>query len=652
MLFGACLLLYFTTASVEVFGGSVGFQNQEQSLPRKSPLKDSLQHALQNSAREYRSNGNLDSAQSVYQDVVSLFPLEESLWQAEVLFELAQVHDLQGNQQQAIEAMRLSMKHFRALESDSGEAVVNEAMAIIHWKQQQPELALEGLLKSLDFKKSQNDSAGIGRSYIMIGNMYAQQERFEAAADYLRLSAAIWKTLKHPKSTVNYSITLNNLGNVFSAMGKYDEAEKSYLKCIEIKSEIGDSLGLADAYNNVGDFYYQNGEFEKALTFFEQSVQWLNSRAARPKEVVALENQSIALEKLGRHKEALNVLWQRNKLNESLLEDRYSEKVAELLEEFEAEKKDHQINELRTENQLKVMALNQARTRSFIWLLGSVFLVLFLVLSLLAIRQHKRKNALLNYKNAQISEQRQQVVEKNLELEQITATKDRLFSIIAHNLKGPLSALEGVSGVMNYYQKTEQTEKLENVVTEIDKTAFHTNALIDNLLNWARVETQNIPYQPRELDARGVLGQCIELVGVQARIKDINIGLNVHRDVTLLADLNFLKTIMTNLLHNAIKFTPKGGEVVVSTTDVDDRILVSVKDHGVGIKPEKMEGLFKASATKSTAGTDGEKGTGLGLFVCYEFVEKEGGRLEVHSEPGIGSTFSFTMTTAIDKDSV
>jgi len=652
VLIGACLLLSFVMTSIEALGLAPGLHNSERGLPGRSSLADSSVRALQSRARDFRSAGDLDSAQAAYEDALELFPSVESLWQAQVHFELGQVYDLQGHQQEAIEAMQLAMEHFRALESDSGEAVVNEAVAIMHWKQQKPELALEGLLKSLDFKKSKNDSAGIGRSYIMIGNMYAHQERFEAAADYFRLSAGIWQTLKHPKSTVNYSISLNNLGNVYSALGRYADAEASYLKSISIKSEIGDSLGLADAYNNVGDFYFQNEEFEKALTFFNQSAQWLGSKAARPKQVVALENQSITLEKLGQYEDALNVLWKRNELSEALLEDKYSEKVAELLEEFEAEKKDHEITELKAENQLKMMALDQARTRSFIWLMGSVFLVAFLLLALLAIRQHKRKNVLLNHKNEQITEQRQQVVRKNAELEQITATKDRLFSIIAHNLKGPLSALEGVSGVMNYYQKTNQTQRLENVVSEIDRTAFHTNALIDNLLNWARVETQNIPYQPKELDARGVLSQCIELVRVQANMKDIGIELALHGDVVLLADLNFLKTIMTNLLHNAIKFTPNGGYVKVLTNETEGRIRIEVKDSGVGIKANQMEALFMASATKSTSGTNGEKGTGLGLFVCYDFVEKEGGKLQVRSVPGKGSTFSFTLAQAIQEETL
>lgn len=587
------------------------------------------------------NKGDLDDAVKIFESALKERP-SAHLWSG-----LSKVYEAKGKEEKALDALLQALKSYRELGSDSGEAVVTEAIALLHWRQQKPDKALSELLKSLDFKKARNDTIGIARTYISLGNVYAQQERYETAADYFRLSISFWRKSKSEYSKNNLAIALSNLGNVYSALEQNEKAKSAYFESVALKEELGDSLGLADGYNNLGDFFYLESDLKKALKYFRKSKELAHSYTARPTEVVALENEAIVLEEMGEYAEALDILWTCDSLKQVLNHEKYSTDVAELQEKFEVERKNRQIGELQAENLTHELALEREELKNTIWIMVLIFLAILLTITLAFGYQYYKGNELLKKKNQKIEKQKVELAGKNEELQQITDTKDRLFSIIAHNLKGPLSALEGISGLMNYLAKSGQPEKLEKIVTEIDKTAFQTNNLIDNLLNWARTQTQNIPYQPQVMNLKGLLEQCLEIVAVQSDVKNIELQLECTEQIEIKADLNFMKTIMTNLLHNAVKFTPEAGTIDIKAYLQEDknRVVVEVSDNGVGISADRLANIFEVSSTKSTSGTNGEKGTGLGLYVCKEFVEKEGGTLSVESKPGVGTVFKFTITS-------
>jgi len=516
------------------------------------------------------------------------------------------------------------MDYFIKVNSDSGRAAVTELMAIVHWRQQRPEAALDGLLKSLDYKKQHADSMGMARTYNRLGNVYAQMDRMEAAADYYRLSIDIWNHIQNPK---NLAIAKNNLANVYLALGRTSQAEELYLESLEIKERMGDRLGLAGAYINLGSFYYQQEKYAVALKYFDRSVALNIDLGATEKHALALENLAYTFSALGKSEEAFLALYEVDSIKDLLYQKKYSRDVAELQEKFDSAEKDRQIKDLEKDNALKVLELLEARTRRTMWLAGSAMLLLLVVVMVNSVFQHRKKNK---------------------QLREITQTKDRLFSIIAHNLKGPLSALEGVAGVVSHYIKKGEHEKLDRTVAEIDKTAFQLNTLVGNLLNWARTETQTIPHQPQVLDLEGVLTQSLDLVATQARMKQLHTQLDLDEELEVYADLNFMKTIMANLLHNAVKFTPNGGSITVEATKKGGMASIAVCDTGVGISSDRIATIFEAQTEKSTIGTANEHGTGLGLYVSREFVQREGGTIELISTVGQGSKFLFTIPLAMD----
>ena len=223
--------------------------------------------------------------------------------------------------------------------------------------------------------------------------------------------------------------------------------------------------------------------------------------------------------------------------------------------------------------------------------------------------------------------------------ETLNATKDKFFRIISHDLKNPFHQLLGLTDILNKDLPNLDKKELKKIIGMIHNSAETGSKLLENLLIWANSQTDNIDFKPAELRLSEVLIQSIQFVQSLADNKNITINSNVPGTLSLFADRNMLDLIFRNLITNAIKFTNRNGKVTISAHSEKEVIIISIKDTGVGIPPENIEKLFKADKIYSTSGTEKEKGTGLGLILCKEFVEKNRGKIWVQSEPGKGSEF-------------
>lgn len=229
------------------------------------------------------------------------------------------------------------------------------------------------------------------------------------------------------------------------------------------------------------------------------------------------------------------------------------------------------------------------------------------------------------------------------ELTEINKSKDRFFSIIAHDLRNPFVTLLGFSEMLveDYDEFTDEEKK--NYLKEMYKTSETSYELLENLLQWSRSQTGRIKYDPEKVDFKKLLEANFELVEKTAEVKMIELILKIDNETLLYADDDMLTTVMRNLIANALKFTPQGGRVTVGAIDRADFIEIYVKDTGVGISQSRSQSIFKIDETSSTEGTDGEKGSGLGLILSKEFIEKHGGKIWVESTKGEGATFRFTI---------
>ena len=242
-----------------------------------------------------------------------------------------------------------------------------------------------------------------------------------------------------------------------------------------------------------------------------------------------------------------------------------------------------------------------------------------------------------------------QLQKKNLS--ELNATKDKFFSIIAHDLRSPLNQLIGLSEILQNMIKSDQSEDAIRMVNIINESAKSGRMLLENLLEWSRSQTGSINFNPESLDLSVVTQEIVELVAQNAMQKEISIVSKVKSGTHAFADSNMVKTILRNLISNSIKFTFNGGKILLGAKILKDKVTYSVTDNGIGIGEDDIKKLFRMDVNPKTIGQSKEKGTGLGLILCKEFVEINGGEIWVKSEFGKGSSFLFTLP-ATEKDGV
>lgn len=269
----------------------------------------------------------------------------------------------------------------------------------------------------------------------------------------------------------------------------------------------------------------------------------------------------------------------------------------------------------------------------------------------------KEVNALLIEKNSEIVEQKVKIEAQNDFLKQINEklvqseeslkllvqTKDKLFSIIAHDLRGPFQALFSVTSEMSRYIDEFDKDEIIEKANMIYNSSNRLLELIDNLLNWSRSQRGTITIEPIKHILFELVDQVIDVLSMQAKTKDIKLVNEIEHDLLVLADKDTISTVFRNLISNAIKFTYSGGKVTISAFKQNNFVTVKVTDTGVGISQENLSKLFRIDENFTTKGTNKEGGTGLGLIVCNEFVEKNGGTISVESIEGQGTTFTFSL---------
>lgn len=229
------------------------------------------------------------------------------------------------------------------------------------------------------------------------------------------------------------------------------------------------------------------------------------------------------------------------------------------------------------------------------------------------------------------------------QLRALNATKDKFFSIIAHDLKSPFQGMLGSLQILASEFDYLTNDEKKGFITSIEKLSQYTYKLLENLLQWSRIQTERMEYNIQILNLRNAFHDTIEMLSNLATTKNITILYEIPEEYFVKADLNIAVTVFRNLLSNAIKFTNKDGKVRIYAKDLEKFNEIFIEDDGIGMESGDQENLFKIERQKSRHGTSGENGTGLGLILCKEMVEKIGGSIHVKSTLHKGSTFSFTL---------
>ena len=236
-----------------------------------------------------------------------------------------------------------------------------------------------------------------------------------------------------------------------------------------------------------------------------------------------------------------------------------------------------------------------------------------------------------------------EILQKNTELIIADADKNRFISILVHDLRSPLSSLVGFLNILSKNIENYDKKKIEELINTMHSSAQNTFILLEELIMWILSKSGKLHPEYVKINFYDICLEIIELFNSISTVKNISITNVVSKHIFLTADINMLKTILRNLISNAIKFTNQGGQIDINASQSNSLTIISISDNGVGISSETKDKLFDNTKTLTTVGTDNESGTGLGLLLCKDFVEKHWGKIWVESQPGLGSNFKFTI---------
>lgn len=262
---------------------------------------------------------------------------------------------------------------------------------------------------------------------------------------------------------------------------------------------------------------------------------------------------------------------------------------------------------------------------------------------LLPLQNIRKRMVVKDLQEEELTQQKLTIEKQRKELESLNATKDKFFSIIAHDLKNPFASLIGASDLLVDNAEELTQKQVKTFLGIINQSARQGFRLLENLLTWSRMQTGAIAWKPKEIDLWDLVNEVVILHTGSAENKEINLEANIDENLKITADPNMINTVVRNLVSNAIKFTPKGGRIIVSSHSKGDNVEIWIADSGIGMDLEEQKKLFRIDEQLTKSGTENETGTGLGLILCKEFVEIHRGSIWVESESGKGSIFKFSI---------
>ncbi len=495
--------------------------------------------------------------------------------------------------------------------------------------------ALNYLRLTQEISDDVHDFEGEAYNYDEIGDIYRRKKEYDSALNALAHSLKVSRSLRLkindliPETLIKIAKTYLDKKDNAHALAYYDTAQIFYLK-------TDNEFGLAEVDLGRAIVYMSEKKFEQARVLMESSKVTAHNANSWALEIECLENLAALYEEQSDFKKSFFYYKQFKLLEDSLFSQGMQAKLLQDQLRFETFAKEDQIKQL---TKLEELRKEELKKQGMVRNILVVAIALTVILLYTVYRSGQRRIRI----NKLLIEHQEDIKKRSQELEQLNQVKDKFFSIISHDLRSPINALSAILDMMDNNQiKPEEFSKLNK---ELRIQFNHTKTLINNLLDWALLQMDKLKIQAEKINLYSLAEENFRLLS-SLHMKEIKMVNNVPTGTFCLGDLNIVNLVLRNLVLNSIKFTETGGSIVVDAKEQGNEIVVSIKDTGIGISPEIQKIIFEKTAGYSTRGTANEKGTGLGLILCKEFVEKNGGKIWLESEIGEGSTFYFTIKKA------
>lgn len=540
------------------------------------------------------------------------------------------------------------------------------------------DLALETFFKSLEYARKFGDRPTIFNTLFNIGIVFDNRSELDKALDHYMQALSycddiaakalvenyiaeiyltkkdLTKAEKHLNDAIMYANasgdnnslvwSYTNLGNLNFQRNKIDEAENNLKYALELARKSEYKLDIIHTLTELGKFYYKNKKYKLAEEYLLESFKLANE-VKSVQDLVSISNVLTSIySETGRYKEAFEFLKLNTEYSDTLQSITQNEKIAQLEARYQLQQKEKEAELLRNENELQKKVID---TQRIIAILVSLLGLVLVVLLWIMVRNRRRllaaqKDLLL--KNEEIELSRKEISEKNRELEILNSTKDKFFSIIAHDLRNPIAGFVSISDLLETdYDRISDHEK-KSLLSQMNNSSKNLIALLENLLTWARISGNKIEIVKSRTTLSELIRSTISPYEHWAKSKRVNLQVDLKEDKSIETDPFIFQTVLGNLINNAIKFSNAGDTVRVSEFTENGKINISVKDNGVGIPEHRLKNIFSLDNKKTTKGTMNESGTGLGLVLVKELSDKMNWEIEVHSKPHEGSEFIIKLS--------
>lgn len=484
--------------------------------------------------------------------------------------------------------------------------------------------ALDYYQKALYYKQQNEQISSIGNTYMNIANTFLKLEVIDSAFYYANEAL---KAAQIQKDSLFVGQIAHNIGEIYLTTKEYQEAEQYFKQALKIfeQIQVPNKATILTTYQELGRVYIESNQLNEAEKVLLQAEQLLLKNEMNISD--GMEANLELLEQLYWDKmdyqKARAYSKQLIEVIDTLHRRAMSQEVYQLLTKYEDELKEKKIETL--EQQQKIVTLENERVnRQKSLLIGLAIVLLLLLVVVFSLNRWRSR--------------------VNQELQTLNNTKDKLFSIIAHDLKNPLSAFRSITQTLSENILEIEKQDLEYFIEQLNHSAHSLFDLLQNLLYWSISQSGKLEFTPQAILLNTAVERMVLLLSPNASQKNIAVHNNIPPKQQVYADIKMLETILRNLIANAIKFTEKGGQITIESKLLmnENNIAISIIDTGIGIDAQRLSTIFEIGSHQQNTKVV-NAGTGLGLILCKELVEKQHGNIKVTSALGKGSTFTFTL---------
>lgn len=612
-------------------------------------------------------------AAQVIEDQISEFSTHKETSPPFLYHQLGKIYDETGNKVEALNSYLRAFELWRSYKNplltkeDFYESIANLYLESQQYKEAQ--YYYEELLKWASKEKNsqsedinENKKTQATASHGLVRVFMARKE-YDTALFYLQKSEEFCTGKSKKKCLL---ATYDLYSELYFTKFDYNLAKKYAFEALQIAEQLGEQQQAILLSIRLGDIYSAEGSYDKAELFLkraEKTALSLNNNLLYKQVYFSFAN---LYEKSQKDKMALNYYRKYLTYKDSVNNEVSIRKINSLQMQFEQERHRQEIDVLelnQREKQLQKQAeVDRAQAFNIIGLIVIIALgiVAFLIYNRYRFGERtqkmlKRQSYSINKQNQKLKQMNEQLEKSKKELNAINKTKDRFFSIVAHDLKGPLNSLKGYSHLISTFGDKLPKEEIISMAADQERTLDNLYKFLEDLLSWSRIQMKAVALEPKNIELKTVADKMCDILMLQIKEKEIDAQCIDVEGKQVFADENAVFTVMRNLVSNAVKFTPREGAIRVKAEIEKDEegnetgfTKISVSDTGVGMPKVVYKRLFRLDNKHSTKGTEGEKGTGLGLIICKEFVEQNGGEIGVESTEGKGTTFWFTLPSKND----